>query len=71
MNKNNDGIPLDTINKLLKTEVSQSLDSIKEDENDIKELELFCKKYNIIGIGLKNQNSKCILQMLKNKMGII
>lgn len=41
------------------------------DEEDVKELEEFCKTHGILGINFKNMNPKSVLRMLKNKMGIL
>ena len=41
------------------------------DQNDIFELEEFCRKHNIFGFNFGKLNPKAALQMLKNKMGII
>jgi hypothetical protein len=43
---------------------------IPPEEHDVTELEIFCKKHNIIGLNIR-RNPKVILSMLKNKMGII
>lgn len=39
-------------------------------ENDMKELEDFCKSRGIIGVNFHNMNPKQVLNMLKNKVGI-
>lgn len=41
-----------------------------ENPDDIKALEEFCKKYNILGVNFGCRNPRAILQMLKSKMGI-
>ena len=40
------------------------------DNNDIKELQAFCQKYGIVGIGALKMSPRSILMMLKAKMGI-
>lgn len=44
--------------------------TISYNEDDIKELEEFCKKHGILGVNFKNMNPKSVLNMLKNKIGI-
>jgi hypothetical protein len=43
---------------------------ITYDEADVKTLQEFCRKHNILGVDFGNQNPKAILAMLKGKMGI-
>ena len=49
----------------------QSFPVIQYDENDIRELEEFCKKYNILGFNCGKMGPKAALNMLKNKLGVI
>lgn len=39
-------------------------------ENDILELEEFCKSHGILGFNCGRMNPKAALQMLKNKLGV-
>lgn len=38
-------------------------------QDDILELEDFCRKHNILGVNFGRSNPKSILNMLKNKIG--
>lgn len=49
----------------------QSFPVIQYDKNDIKELEEFCKQYNIIGFNCGKMGPKAALNVLKNKLGIV
>ena len=49
----------------------QSFPVIQYDERDIRELEEFCKKYNILGFNCGKMGPKAALNMLKNKLGVI
>lgn len=50
---------------------SEEIPSKIEFENeDVKELEKFCKNHGIIGLNFKNMNPRVILSMLKKNMGI-
>ena len=49
---------------------SSEIPVISYNEEDIKELEEFCKKHGILGVNFKNMNPKSVLNMLKNKIGI-
>jgi len=40
-------------------------------EDDMYELESFCKKYGIVGANFGNMSPKSTLKMLKSKMGIV
>ncbi len=40
------------------------------DESDIENLEVFCKKYGILGFNCGRMHPKIALKMLKSKMGI-
>lgn len=40
------------------------------DPAEVLELEKFCKKYGIVGIGFRGMAPRAVLQMLKRKMGI-
>jgi len=48
-----------------------SFPTVEYDQNDIKELEEFCKQYNILGFNCGKMTPKAALNMLKNKLGII
>ena len=39
-------------------------------QQDIEELELFCRKYGIIGFNCGRMNPKSALRMLKSRMGV-
>lgn len=41
------------------------------DPKDIQALEEFCQQYGIMGFNFGKMNPKSVLQMLKNKMGIV
>lgn len=43
---------------------------VNHDENDINELESFCRKYGIIGFNCGRMSPKAALRMLKMRMGI-
>jgi hypothetical protein len=43
---------------------------LKYKDNDIKELQEFCKQYGILGFNCGNMPPRTALRMLKNKMGI-
>lgn len=49
----------------------QSFPVIQYDEHDIRELEEFCKQYNIIGFNCGKMGPKAALNMLRNKLGVI
>lgn len=49
----------------------QSFPVIQYDENDIRELEEFCKQYNILGFNCGKMGPKAALNILRNKLGII
>lgn len=40
------------------------------DQEDIKELESFCRKFNIIGFNCGNMHPKAALRMLKMRLGV-
>ena len=52
-------------------EDSQSFPTVEYNQNDIRELEEFCKQYNILGFNCGKMGPKAALNMLKNKLGII
>lgn len=49
----------------------QSFPTIEYDQNDIRELEEFCRQYNILGFNCGRMGPKAALNMLKNKLGIL
>ena len=49
----------------------QSFPVIQYDERDIRELEEFCKQYNILGFNCGKMGPKAALNMLKNKLGVV
>ena len=49
----------------------QSFPVIQYDERDIRELEEFCKQYNILGFNCGKIGPKAALNMLKNKLGVV
>lgn len=49
----------------------QSFPTIEYDPNDVRELEEFCKQYNIFGFNCGRMGPKAALNMLKNKLGIL
>ena len=53
-----------------KKEQQENPTVVNFDINDIQELEDFCMKYGIVGVG-SGMNPKATLSMLKKKMGII
>lgn len=40
-------------------------------EEDVKELEMFCKKYGILGISTKTTNPRYVIMLLKKRLGLI
>lgn len=44
---------------------------IDHDQDDLKALQEFCRKYNILGFDCGNMNPKAALSFLKRKMGVI
>lgn len=49
----------------------QSFPVIQYDERDIRELEEFCKQYNILGFNCGKMGPKAALNILKNKLGVV
>ena len=49
----------------------QSFPVIQYDERDIRELEEFCKQYNILGFNCGKIGPKAALNMLKKKLGVV
>ena len=49
----------------------QSFPVIQYDEHDIRELEEFCKQYNILGFNCGKMGPKAALNMLKKKLGVV
>lgn len=44
--------------------------NIEYNEDDVAELEEFCKTHGILGFNINKMDPKSALKMLKNKMGI-
>lgn len=47
-----------------------SSEVIQYDENDVYELEKFCKEHNILGFNCGKMSPKSALNMLKSKIGV-
>jgi len=48
----------------------ENISVINYDENEINELESFCRKYGILGFDCGKMNPKTALRMLKMRMGV-
>ncbi len=66
--------PFDIYNALVKRKKQgedTTLPPIQEfPQEDIEELELFCRKYGILGFNCGRMHPKAALRMLKSRMGI-
>ena len=66
--------PFDIYNALVKRKKQgedTTLPPIQEfPQQDIEELESFCRKYGIIGFNCGRMNPKAALRMLKSRMGV-
>jgi len=66
--------PFDIYNALVKRKKQgedTTLPPIQEfPQQDIEELESFCRKYGIIGFNCGRMNPKSALRMLKSRMGV-
>ena len=69
-----DQLPFDIYNALVKRKKQgedTTLPPIQEfPQQDIEELESFCRKYGIIGFNCGRMNPKAALRMLKSRMGV-
>lgn len=59
------------LRKKQQEEDPQCFTVIQYNENDISELEEFCRQYNILGFNCGKMGPKAALNMLKNKLGVM
>ena len=58
------------LKKKSQTENPQEISVVEYSEEDVMELESFCRKHGILGFNFGRMNPKSALRMLKSKMGI-
>lgn len=59
------------MSKMNSSDITQNHTVISYADEDLLELQEFCKQHNIMGINFKNRNPKAILHMLKQKIGVL